>query len=227
MDKFSSFQEFLAAGSTPVSAAAFIINLIAGTCMALILSWHYNRFGRSLSERSLLSGNFLMITLTTLFIITVVKSSLALSLGLVGALSIVRFRTAIKEPEELAYLFFAIAIGLGLGANQIKLTAAAFVFIIIMAPLKDIFRRGKGGENLVLTIRTEKDPHFSLQSITDILSRFCRYIDLKRMDSSPEFSEAVIFAEFKSAENVSGAVKDLKDKFPGINISVLDNKGAF
>ena len=50
--------------------------------------------------------------------ITIVKSSLALSLGLVGALSIVRFRTAIKEPEELSYAFLSIAIGLGLGADQ-------------------------------------------------------------------------------------------------------------
>ena len=48
-----------------------------------------------------------------MLIITVVKTSLALSLGLVGALSIVRFRSAIKDPEELLYLFFSIAIGIG------------------------------------------------------------------------------------------------------------------
>ena len=59
-----------------------------------------------------------VICLTTLLVISVVKSSLALSLGLVGALSIVRFRTPIKEPEELAYIFLAIAIGLALGADQ-------------------------------------------------------------------------------------------------------------
>jgi len=51
--------------------------------------------------------------MTTIFISTVVESSLALTLGLVGALSIVRFRTAVKEPEELSYMFLAITIGLG------------------------------------------------------------------------------------------------------------------
>ena len=50
---------------------------------------------------------------------------LALSLGLVGALSIVRFRTAIKEPEELAFLFFAIGLGIGLGDNQRLITLLA------------------------------------------------------------------------------------------------------
>ena len=57
-----------------------------------------------------------------------VKSSLALSLGLVGALSIVRFRAAIKEPEELIYLFLTIAAGLGTGAGQIKITIFGVIF---------------------------------------------------------------------------------------------------
>ena len=48
----------------------------------------------------------------------IVKNSIALSLGLVGALSIVRFRAAIKEPEELTYLFLVIATGLGTGSGQ-------------------------------------------------------------------------------------------------------------
>ena len=67
-----------------------------------------------------------MISLTTMFVIAVIKQSLALSLGLVGALSIIRFRTAIKDPEELANLFFAISIGIGLGANQVEITSISF-----------------------------------------------------------------------------------------------------
>ena len=70
-----------------------------------------------LSNRKIFSKNFFIITTTTMLIITVVKSSLALSLGLVGALSIIRFRAAIKEPEELGYLFLTISIGLGCGAD--------------------------------------------------------------------------------------------------------------
>ena len=64
----------------------------------------------------------------------IVKTSLALSLGLVGALSIVRFRAAIKEPEELVYLFLIIAIGLGCGANQLIIitTGIFFSLVIIM-----------------------------------------------------------------------------------------------
>ena len=72
------------------------------------------------------------------------KSSLALSLGLVGALSIVRFRTPIKEPEELAYLFISIAMGLGLGANQILATVVAGPGILaFMAIIKTAKRENK------------------------------------------------------------------------------------
>ena len=68
---------------------------------------------------------------------------MALSLGLVGALSIVRFRTPIKEPEELAYLFISIAAGLGLGANQTIPTIVSVIFILVsMTILK--FRKVDG-----------------------------------------------------------------------------------
>ena len=61
-----------------------------------------------------------------------VKSSLALSLGLVGALSVIRFRTPIKEPEDLAYLFLSIALGIGYGAIQIYATSIIFIIIILI-----------------------------------------------------------------------------------------------
>ena len=83
---------------------AFVLSLITAAILGLLLSQVYVRFGSSLSNRRLFAGNFLLLTVTTTLIISIVKTSLALSLGLVGALSIVRFRAAIKEPEELAFL---------------------------------------------------------------------------------------------------------------------------
>ena len=67
---------------------------------------------------------------TTFLVILIVKSSLALSLGLVGALSIVRFRTPIKEPEDLVYLFLSIGLGIGFGAFQVLSTLVIFLIII-------------------------------------------------------------------------------------------------
>ena len=88
-----------------------------------------------------------------MLIITIVKSSLALSLGLVGALSIIRFRAAIKEPEELSYLFMAIAIGLGFGADQTLITIIAFIIIMaIVVFSKKFSKKNQNDQNLQLTI---------------------------------------------------------------------------
>ena len=82
--------------------------------LAHLVGRMYIKYGGTLSNRPAFAKNFVLVSITTMLVISIVKSSLALSLGLIGALSIVRFRAAIKEPEELSYLFLVIAIGLGL-----------------------------------------------------------------------------------------------------------------
>ena len=99
----------------------FIINIFTTVILCYLVRLEYLRFSESLSNKDYFSKNFIVLGVTTCIVISIVKSSLALSLGLVGALSIVRFRAAIKEPEELIYLFLIISIGLGAGANQTKI----------------------------------------------------------------------------------------------------------
>ena len=116
-----NLQELLNIQAIQISIPNFILNLFIVAILTFILSKVYINFGNSLSNRQAFAKNFIILGITTMIIITIVKSSLALSLGLVGALSIVRFRTAIKEPEELGYLFFVISLGLGLGLSLIHI----------------------------------------------------------------------------------------------------------
>jgi hypothetical protein len=129
------WENYLTQAQAQISTPEFIINLILTAITAYILSKIYVRFGQALSNRSIFGNTFVPMAMTTMIIITIVKSSLALSLGLVGALSIVRFRAAIKEPEELVYLFICVAIGLGYGANQINVTIVGFLMVIIAIAL--------------------------------------------------------------------------------------------
>ncbi len=110
----------------------YVVNILICSVLLWILSVIYIRFGRSISNRAQLSRVLILVGLTTFIIISIVKSSLALSLGLVGALSIVRFRTAIKELEELGYFFIAISLGLGMGANQLLPTSIGFVILLFI-----------------------------------------------------------------------------------------------
>ena len=110
----------------------FVLSLISAAILSFFVQLFYIRYSSTLSNRKEFSKNFVILGVTTCIVIMIVKSSLALSLGLVGALSIVRFRAAIKEPEELVYLFLIIAIGLGCGANQLIITFVGIVFALIL-----------------------------------------------------------------------------------------------
>ena len=109
------------------------ISFICCIVLSFSLKYIYIEKSISLSNKFQIANILPLLSLITFLVILIVKSSLALSLGLVGALSIVRFRTPIKEPEELIYLFLAIALGLGYGAGQIIPTSfiAILIFIII------------------------------------------------------------------------------------------------
>ena len=130
VSEIPGFDQYIATQSYQVPILGFLVNILLAILLSGITSYVYIRFGKSLSNRRSFAHNFIIIGLTTMFIITVVKSSLALSLGLVGALSIVRFRTAIKDPEELAFLLITIAIGLGLGADQRMISFIAVLAIL-------------------------------------------------------------------------------------------------
>lgn len=226
MNKFQSFQEFLAQGSVQVPVVAFLINLLLAGILAYILHRVYVRYGTSLSNRLQFGRNFILLTMTTMLIISIVKSSLALSLGLVGALSIVRFRAAIKEPEELAYLFLAIAIGLGLGANQTITTLVAFVVIVgVLIGHRMIVRSSDDKHNLHLTLQTSQPKQTKLETIVKTLKANCKAVNLKRFDETSDGLEASFLVEFDSFDQLNRAKTALQGLDNTIKISFLDNRG--
>ena len=89
-----SWADFFTTQSAQIPLNEFILNLVLTALLAFILGWVYMKFGSALSNRDIFARNFVLLAMTTMLIISIVKSSLALSLGLVGALSIVRFRAA-------------------------------------------------------------------------------------------------------------------------------------
>ena len=210
----------------PLSITLLLMNLGIGVFLSLMLSWHFKRFGATLSNREEFAQVFPFVLLTTTLIITVVKSSLALSLGLVGALSIVRFRTPIKEPEELAYLFLAIAMGLGLGANQTVPTVIAGSGILIVMALLKWTRREARNKNLYLSIdwKSEADgnPDHLLERLNAVISKHVLSSDLRRFDVRPESVEATYLLAIEGTDHLSALADELRRSFPLIGVTFLD-----
>lgn len=227
MNRFQTFEQFLSTQSIQVDLYSFVIGLVLSAILAYLLSRLYVRFGTSLSNRTQFARNFIIITMTTMFIISIVKSSLALSLGLVGALSIVRFRAAIKEPEELAYLFLCIAIGLGFGAGQIWITLVAFVIIIALI----IFRSWKFDStkhpNLHVTVSGPTGGALTIEKIAETLADYSSSLNLRRYDEAKGTLEASFLVEFPDFEKMTAGRKALQSLGESVNVSFLDNRGVF
>ena len=131
-----SLENFILNSAPDISYSNFVIAILVSALLAFIVKLAYIRISRTLNDREYFSDIFVPLAIITTLVITVIKFSLALSLGLVGALSIVRFRAAIKEPEELVYLFFIIGIGLANGANQFLVSIICTYFIILILFIK-------------------------------------------------------------------------------------------
>ena len=222
-DILPSFNEWAATQSYQLPVGDFVINLIFAFALSSILAYFYVNYGTSLSNRKNFASNFVLLTITTMFIITVVKSSLALSLGLVGALSIVRFRTAIKEPEELAFLFICIAIGLGIGADQKIITLVAVLGLLPLIYLRYKKKHtNQSGENLFITISSDKPKKITLHEITEILNEHCNVINLTRFDENNKTFEATFYIDLKDVDSLEKLRNDIISYSNETSISFLD-----
>lgn len=124
----SSFLENM----TSVSVLDMIVALILAFCIGLFIFFVYKKTYQGVMYSSSFGTTLIALTMITTVVILAVTSNVVLSLGMVGALSIVRFRTAIKEPLEIAFLFWSIAIGIVLAAGLIPLAVIGSIVIGII-----------------------------------------------------------------------------------------------
>jgi len=223
MNELKGFISENMAGFPPTKIPAFIFSFIVCAVLAFMLAKVYARYGNSLSNRKAFARNFIVLAITTMFIISVVKSSLALSLGLVGALSIVRFRSAIKEPEELTYLFLTIAIGLGCGAGLTVLTIISFIGFVAVIWFVNRYQKSVETQNLYLTISSNQPKEVDLKAIVEVMKKHCSGIKLKRTDETASSIEASFFVEFDTFEMMEQAKTEIKSIHPSVSISFMDN----
>ena len=219
--------DFFASQPANTELRTFAVNLVLAAFVALIIGLLYIHWGSSLSNRRAFAANFMLLTVTTTSIILVVRSSVALSLGLVGALSIVRFRAAVKEPEELAYLFLAIGLGIGLGDNQRLVVLLTLVMAILVTGLMKLIRTAKADVNLHLAVAGSNPGKVDLDQIVGVLEQHCSKVKLLRLDESPELIDTSFLVELKRFSDVSQTNAALKELSPTIEVTLLDNKGIW
>ena len=211
-----------------------LINLGLVLVMGQILVWHYMRFSPVLSNKRKFARVLVFISATTMLVITVVKTSLALSLGLVGALSIIRFRTPIKEPEELAYLFLAIGVGLGAGADQALVTAMIFVVILVYLTAQGWNEGTTLPPRMLMHVagtlsRGQEEEagvaEATLREVLTAVSPGSQRVDLRRVDAEGDQFNATIVLDLANSDEVGAMVSRVQRALPGGAVSIVEGSG--
>lgn len=205
----------------PLSLETLAINMLVGLLLASLVAWYYSVYGRSLSNRGRLASTLPLLAMITVLIISVVKSSLALSLGLVGALSIIRFRTAIKEPEELVYIFMVMAIGLGLGADQRWPTILATAIMLIYLLSRRLIRPLPPRSNLYLNMTADNELE-AFGQVNELLREHTQTADLRRLDQSANSFQATYLISTKDDTSLSSLMDSLRATFPTCEFSFVE-----
>jgi hypothetical protein len=213
----------LARGET-ARLLGFAWNLTLGGLLALAIRELFLRFGASPGDRSRLGNLFPVFTLGTIVVLTAVQVSIPLSLGLLGALSIVRFRSAIKTPEELVYLLFCVSVGLSLGAQHRLLSVVAVVVVGVFVLIRSRVDDPVAERSLLLSISGEASRFFDGEggTVLDRLRPMVRGLELRRLDRDFDRVELSTLVSVDAGE-VENFLNRLRAAFPGFDVACVSS----
>jgi hypothetical protein len=221
MDSIKAFLGSETASLAPrLALSSVAISMVGCGFLALVLRAHFIRLAtRSTGDRSQFGNTLVMVAMATTLVILTIKSSLALSLGLVGALSVIRFRTPIKEPEELSYLFLAVGLGVGMGAEVVLETAVAFVSILAVMGVLLAWTRRKHARSPMVLLEIETDHGVAGDALAGHLKESSLDATLVRMSAGPEGNSHWIFSlrEATQGQLFSGLAR-LRATWPGARV---------
>jgi uncharacterized membrane protein YhiD involved in acid resistance len=182
-------------------------NLAVATAIGVVIfiSYMYTHAGTIYSRK--FNVSLLMLTLLTTMVMTVIGNNIALSLGMVGALSIVRYRTAIKDSRDTAYIFWAIITGICCGAGDylIGSLGTAVVFIILL-----IFGKIKNDNRMLVIIRGSRSSERQIEAI--IFNYYSAKANLRVKNTTELTVEYIYEVTKKDMHKASVNEKSITDK---------------
>ena len=230
----NDLENFFLNSSVDINIGNFFVALLLSLILAYLVKFTYIKVSSSLNDKEHFSETFVPLAIITTLVITVIKFSLALSLGLVGALSIVRFRAAIKEPEELVYLFFIIGIGLANGANQFLVSILATIITVSILYVRKLYNDKRKITNItasstnILQIQIKKGSN-NFEEIIDQIKDKVEYIKLKSLSSDEDLSQYNFWFDINKKEfsNFIKKIEEISSKNKNISIQIYSRSGIY
>ena len=183
-----------------------VIGLVMGCLVGLIIAFVYKRCYRGVLYSPTFSMTLMMLTLITTPVVMCIKSDIALSMGMVGALSIVRFRTAVKDPMDTAYMFWALTMGILLGA-ELYVHALAVVLGISIILFVMTFGRFRNPNGYLLVVHYDD---YAEQEITQLLRRSVKQRKLRSKTVTRSGAEMTVEVRLDSKQDLVSAVLNIE-----------------
>lgn len=198
---------------TAVSAGDMLVAISLSFLLSLFIVFIYRKTYSGVCFSKNFAACLIMISMVTTVVILVITSNVVLSLGMVGALSIVRFRTAVKEPTDTAFLFWAIATGILCGAGYITIAILATVLLGLLFVAIHIFGQTLRSDSYMVVARFE--PGSPLEAR---ISQFPGYL-LKNKTISGNSTELVV--ELRLDDKTMGELEALRNEAGVQEISIM------
>lgn len=148
--------KYLATSSENITVFSVLEVMVISLILSMVIFLTYKITFSGVMYNRKFNISLVMLTLVTTMVMFVIGSDIALSLGMVGALSIVRFRTAIKDPRDTAYIFWSIAVGLSVGTGNYLVSSIGSVFLLGVLSIFSFSGIGKE-DRYILIIRGNRD----------------------------------------------------------------------
>ena len=163
-----------------LTTTEIIITLVITFAIALYIFQVYKLVTKSAFYFKSFNVSMAIISVVTAGIILAMQSSIVISLGMVGALSIVRFRTAVKEPMDLCFLFWSIAVGICCGAHMTEIALVLSVILTVLVIVLDRLPIGRAPMILVADLGSLSQE----KEFMDMAAKYCRYYRIKSRNIS-------------------------------------------
>lgn len=208
---------------TNISTSQIIVTMLITCVIAIYIFSVYRLLTRKTFYNKSFNISLTAITLITAIVILTVQSNIVISLGMVGALSIVRFRTAIKDPMDLAFLFWAIAVGIACGAGMIEIAIVGSLFLTILMLGLERLPVAKAAQILVINASAGVE---LMADIKDTVKDFSKYYKVKSRNVTDTQLDVVIEVYVKDEDSLVKEIKAL-DKVNHVSLLAHDGEVTF
>lgn len=207
---FEDFQNF---ELFPVTVYTVIGNLVVSFLCGIIISLVYRYVYKGPSYSVTFVNSLVILSMITSVVILVIGNNLARAFGLVGAMSIIRFRTAVRDVQDIVFIFFSLGIGMAAGVGLYAIAVTGTLLINLAIILLSIFNFGHAHKREFLLQLTYSSSEDNEAAIEKILKKHCRKLKLVNLKNvgTDDVLEAFYHVSLKQEKKNSLLVSDLNN----------------